>query len=412
MQNKELVTYFNKIKKDFPIFKNNNNLIYADSAASTQKPEVVINTISNFYKTNYSNIHRGVSTLSQEATEMYEEVREKTAKLINAKSNEIVFTNNSTQSLNLFAAGIEEQINEGDEIIISIAEHHANIVPFQELAKKTRAIIKYIDLDKDYKIDIEKLKESITNKTKIISLTHISNVLGTINNIEEISKIKKNAILIIDTAQSIAHIKIDVQKLGVDFLFFSSHKMLGPTGVGVLYGKYELLDKLKPLNFGGGMITEVFENNSTYRETPYKFEAGTPNIEAVIGFGSAIDYINKIGFNKIQKYEEDLTKYFLEQIKEIKEIELFGSTNFKNRIAVFSFIIKGIHPHDIGAIFNNYNIAIRTGQHCTMPLHNKYKHSATSRISLYIYNTKKDIDKIIKVLKNIKQDYEKGIHLK
>jgi cysteine desulfurase/selenocysteine lyase len=401
------------IKDNFPLLKNHSNLVYADSAASTQKPQIVIDKITQFYQNNYSNIHRGASNLSQNSTNLYEQARTKVAEFINAKSKEIIFTQNATHALNIITNGIQEQIKENDEILISIAEHHANLVPFQVLCQKTKAKLKYINLNDNYEIDIEHLKQQITKNTKIISISHISNVLGSINNIKEISKIAKqnNITLIIDASQSIAHKKIDIKELDCDYLFFSSHKMLGPSGVGILYGKYEKLNKLTPLIYGGSMIDNVSEITSTYQDTPQKFEAGTPNIEGAIGLTTAIEYLEKLTHKKIKQHEQELTKYFLEQIKQINGLTLFGKKTQENRIPLFSFTYKDIHPHDIGAIFNKHHIAIRVGTHCTIPLHDKYEVFSTARISLYIYNTKEDIDKIIEVLKNLRNDYEKGLHL-
>lgn len=403
----------NKIRKDFPILKekvNGHKLVYVDNSATTQKPKIVIDSLVEYYTKYNSNVHRGIHTLSEKATSEYENVRNKVAKFINCSENEIVFTKGTTDSLNLVAFGLAHLLKKGDEIVISQMEHHANFVPWQEVAKRTGAILKFIPIKSDFTLDLDSAKKLITSKTKIVSVTHISNVLGTINPIKKIADIahSKNAIFIVDGAQSIPHMKIDVKKLGCDFFAFSSHKMCGPTGVGVLYGKYELLEKMNPIYFGGDMIYEVEFNKSTYAKAPIKFEAGTPNISDVIAFGSAINYLESIGMKNIEEYEKELTNYFLEKVKSVEGFELFGSSKVSNRCSVFSFNIKGVHSHDVSSILDNYGIAIRGGHHCAMPLMKILNTCATSRISLYFYNTKSEIDYIIKCLKKVESEFEKG----
>lgn len=403
----------NKVRKDFPILTekvNGHNLVYVDNGATTQKPKVVIDSLVEFYTKYNSNVHRGIHTLSEISTTKYENVRGKVAKFINCSENEIVFTKGTTDSLNLVSFGLAHTLKKGDEIVISEMEHHANFVPWQEVAKRTGAVLKFIPLKSDFTLDMDMAKKLITNKTKIVSITHISNVLGTINPIKKIGDMAhlKGAIFIVDGAQSVPHMRIDVKKLNCDFFAFSSHKMCGPTGVGVLYGKSELLDKLNPIYYGGDMIYEVGFDKTTYAKGPIKFEAGTPNIADVIAFGAAIDYLSKIGMDEIESYEKELTKYFLEKIKDIQDLKLYGSKKVFNRSAVFSFNVEGVHSHDVSSILDSYGIAIRGGHHCAMPLMKILDTCATSRISLYFYNTKAEIDYIIKCLNKVKSEFEKG----
>ena len=402
-----------KIRKDFPILNqkiNGKKLIYVDNCATTQKPIQVINSMSDYYLNYNSNVHRGAHTLANKATQNYESSRAKIARFVNCKKEEVIFTKGTTNSMNMIAFGLFDQIKKGDEIVLSVAEHHANIVPWQIIAKKKQAQLKFINLTNDYELDLKHAKKIINKKTKIVSLSHISNVLGTINPIDEINKIAKkfDAITIFDMAQSIGHKKCDFKKLNADFIVFSSHKMYGPMGVGCLIGKYEILDKLTPFEYGGDMIYEVEFDCSTYAKLPNKLEAGTPNVEAVIGLSKAIDYINEIGIKNIEKYENDLTKYFLKEIKKVKNFKLYGKINPKNRSPIFSFNLGKIHSHDMSDILDQNGIAIRGGHHCAMPLNTILKTSSTSRISLSFYNTKEEIDKIIKVLNKVEYIYEKG----
>ncbi|MFW6286252.1 MAG: SufS family cysteine desulfurase [Nanoarchaeota archaeon] len=406
MEKIELINYFKNKRLDFPILNQtikNHKLVYVDNGASTQKPQQVINSIVDIYENYYSNIHRGVHTLSESCTEKYEDVRNKAAKFINASRDEIIFTKGTTHGLNMTAFGLKHLLKENDEIILSDMEHHANLVPWQEIAKEKNLKLKFIKRNKDFSINLEHLKDIITNKTKIVSIPHISNVLGVINNIKKIEKIthNKGAYLIIDGAQSLPHMKIDVKKLNCDILSFSSHKMCGPSGVGILYGKKKILEKLKPFEYGGDMINEVNLQHSTYNKIPYRFEAGTPNIEGVIGFGSAIDYLNEITMDKIEKYENILTEHFLEKIKKLNNIQIHGPLKSKNRASVFSFTVKNIHPHDVSTILDQKGIAIRGGHHCAMPLTKTLGVCATCRISFYFYNTIEEIDYIIQVLSQI-----------
>lgn len=414
MKNKDLINFFEKKRKDFPILFqkiNSHNLVYVDNAATTQKPRVVIDAISNFYLKDNSNVHRGVHTLSEISTSKYESVRKKIQNFISAESEkEIVFTSGTTDSINKVAFGLIKEIKKDDEIILSVGEHHANLVCWQEISKLTGAKLRFIDLNKEFKIDIVSLENIISNKTKVIAISHCSNVLGSINDVSKISQLAKkfNSYVILDAAQSISHMKIDVQKLGIDFMVFSSHKMMGPTGVGVLWGRKEALEKLSPISFGGGMIYHVELENSTYGDLPQRLEAGTPNIADVIGFGYAIDYLMEIKMDYIEKYEKLLTKHFLKRILEVENLQLFGSTKLENRASVFSFNISKLHPHDVSSILDKFGIAIRGGHHCAMPLAKILGVNSTSRISFSFYNTLEEVDYIIECLKKVEFEFEKG----
>ena len=393
------------IKEDFPIFKVHPDLVYLDNAATSQKPKQVIDAIKKFYENENANIHRGVYTLSEIATEKYEEARKKTSAFINASPEEIVFTRNTTESINLLSYTLKEIIPENkNEILLSEMEHHSNLIPWQQFAKKHNFKLKFIPITKNYELDYEKAEELINDKTAILSVTHVSNVLGTVNDIKFLIKLakEKKVLTIIDAAQSIPHMKINVRDFDCDFLAFSSHKMYGPLGVGILYGKRELLKKLPPFLYGGGMITEVNYENASFKENPEKFEAGTPNIEGSIALSEAINYIEKIGSENIINYEKSLLKHTLEKLKSIDNLIIYNPENDKS-ISVISFNIKGIHPHDVASILNDHNIAIRAGHHCCMPLMKKLGISGTCRISLSIYNTKDDVDKLITALKKVQE---------
>ena len=391
----------NKIKSDFPIFEKS-NLVYLDNAATTQKPQSVLDSINSSYIESNANVHRALYALGAKATEKYEGAREKISAFIGANSHkEIIFTSGATESLNLLAYTLGNDINPGDEILISEMEHHSNIIPWQQLAKRTGSRIQYIPITKDGELDLNHTDQLFNSNTKIVSITHISNVLGTVNNIKKISSLANQcgATFIVDGAQGAAHKKIDVKNLGCDFYAFSGHKMLGPTGSGVLWGKYELLDKMDPFMGGGEMIDKVTMTTATWNDTPYKFEAGTPNFIQAIGLGAAVDYLEAIGMNEITNHEEHLTKYCLHQLNKIKNIEIHGSA--KSRIGVISFNIKDIHPHDLAQFLNEYNIAIRVGHHCAQPLLSKLNETATARLSTYLYNDEKDIDKLCQSLNKI-----------
>ena len=384
------------IREDFPILKkqiNGKQLIYFDNAATSQTPTCVINSISDYYNNYNSNIHRGVHSLSEEATEAYEKAREKMQIHFNAKhKEEIIFTSGTTHSINIVSNGFLNLLGENDEIIVSGLEHHSNIVPWQMMCKKTNSKLKVIPLDKNGELDLKEFKNLVSKKTKLVFLNHVSNALGIINPIEEIIQISHsyNALVLIDGAQSAAHFKIDLQKLNVDFFTASAHKLCGPTGVGFLYGKKELLEEIEPFMGGGEMISDVTFEKTTYAEIPHKFEAGTPNISGVIAFGAALDYMNSLGFENIRQYEDKLLKYATEKLKEIDGLIIYGDV--KNKTSVISFNISGIHSYDIGSILDKYGVAVRTGQHCAQPIMDHFDIPGTVRVSLSFINTFEEID--------------------
>jgi len=387
-------------KSEFPIFKNR-KLTYLDSASTSQKPKVVLDAMKNVYENSNANVHRALYDLGSESTELYESSRELVAKFINANSSkEIIFTSGATASINLLAYSIGSQLKENDEVLISHMEHHANIVPWQQLVKRTGIKLKYLPLTDSGEIDLSKSSELITAKTKIVSITHMSNVLGTINPIKEIAKLTKmvGAVFIVDGAQSVSHMPVNVQDLECDFLVFSGHKMLGPTGVGVLWGKFELLNDLDPFLSGGEMIEKVTLEESTWNEVPYKFEAGTPNYVQAIGLGAAVKFLSKIGMENIHKYEKELTSYAVEKLQSIPNLNIHGSP--KNRGSVISFNIENIHPQDLAQFLNEDNICIRVGHHCAQPLLETLNETSTARASFYIYNDFSDIDKLVDSIKS------------
>ena len=394
------------IRKDFPILKKKINgipLIYFDNAATSQTPSCVIDSITNYYTNYNSNIHRGVHSLSEEATEAYEGSRENIRRHFNAKySEEIIFTSGTTHSLNIISNGFENLLGASDEIIVSGLEHHSNIVPWQMMAKKNKAKLKVIPIDDNGELKLDEFKKIISTNTKLVFVNHVSNTLGIINPIEEIIKIshENNALVVIDGAQSAAHFKVDIQKLDIDFYTASAHKLCGPTGVGFLYGKKELLEKINPFMGGGEMISDVTFEETTYADLPHKFEAGTPNISGVIAFGVAIDYMNKIGFDNIEKYEIDLLNYATKKLKKIEGLKIYGDVI--NKTSVISFNILGIHPYDLGSILDKYGIAVRTGQHCTQPIMDHFKISGTVRVSLSFINTFEEIDILFNALTKAK----------
>ena len=390
------------IRKDFPILDqeiNGSPLIYFDNAASTQKPTAVINAIKSYYENDHSNVHRGVHSLSIRATELYEASRKKVTDYINANnSNEIIFTKGTTDSINLVAHSLTNSIKQSDEIVITTMEHHSNIVPWQELCKRTGASLKIAPIDHNGELMIEELERLLCKNTKILALTHTSNTLGTINPIKEIITMAHhlNIKVLIDGAQAIGHQNIDVQDLDCDFYAFSGHKLYGPTGIGVLYGKEDLLNELEPYQFGGEMILKVTFDETTYNSLPYKFEAGTPNIAGAIGLEKAIGYLESVNLNACVKQETAVTKYALKQLKDFSNIKLIGNSD--NRSSIISFTIENIHPHDIGTILNQKGIAMRTGHHCTMPLMDFYNIPGTIRASFSFYNTENEVDEMVAAL--------------
>ena len=403
-----------EIIKDFPILKNR-KFTYLDSGATTQKPVQVIEAIKKFYENNNANPHRGAYSLSVEATEEYENTRTKIAKFINAKHREeIIFSKNATESLNLIAYSYGmENLKENDEIVLSIMEHHSNLVPWQKVSKATGAKLNYMYINDEFEITDEEIESKITDKTKIVGITYVSNVLGTINNVEKIIKYahKKGAVVVVDASQGIPHMKIDVQKLNCDFLVFSGHKMLAPLGIGALYGKKELLNKMSPFLMGGDMIEYVYEQNTTFAPLPNKFEAGTQNVEGVIGLGAAIDYIEKIGYNKIDEMEKEVVDYARKKLADLDFITLYMTPNKKNHQSVISFNIKGVHPHDVASILDSYGVYIRSGNHCAQPLMRFLGIDSTCRASFYFYNTKEDVDKLVEALKKAYEMFKKYVQI-
>ena len=385
-------------KKDFPILENK-KIVYLDSGATTQKPVQVIKAIEEFYEKYNANPHRGAYSLSIEATEEYENTRTKIAKFINAKHREeIIFSKNATESLNLIAYSYGmEKLKKDDEVVISIMEHHSNLVPWQKVTKTTGSKLNYMYINDEFELSDEEIEGKITDNTKIVGITHVSNVLGTINNIKKIIKYahKKGAIVIVDASQSIPHMKIDVQDLDCDFLVFSGHKMLAPLGIGVLYGKREILNKMTPFLMGGDMIEYVHEQETTYAPLPNKFEAGTQNVEGVIGLGAAIDYIENIGYDKIHEIEKEIVEYAREELSKLDYLDLYLTPNKENHSAVISFNIKGVHPHDVASILDSVGVCVRSGNHCAQPLMRSLGIDSTCRASFYIYNTKDDVDKLV-----------------
>ena len=390
-----------QIKKDFPLLENE-NITYLDSGATTQKPMQVIKAVEEFYQKYNANPHRGAYSLSVEATEQYENTRTKIAKFINAKHREeIIFSKNATESLNLIAYSYGlDNLKKDDEVVISIMEHHSNLVPWQKMTKQTGSKLNYMYINENYEITDEEIENKITEKTKIVGITHVSNVLGTINNVKKIIKYahKKGAIVIVDASQSIPHMKIDVQDLDADFLVFSGHKMLAPLGIGVLYGKREILNKMTPFLMGGDMIEYVYEQETTFAPLPNKFEAGTQNVEGVIGLGAAIDYIENLGYDKIQEIEHEVISYARQELSKLDYLTLYTTPNEENHSSVISFNINGIHPHDVASILDSEGVCVRSGNHCAQPLMRFLGIDSTCRASFYIYNTKEDVDKLVKAL--------------
>ena len=398
------------IRTQFPILNqevNGNPLVYLDSSATSQKPFQVIEAVGNYYREINSNVHRGVHTLGTRATDAYEGAREKVRKFINAKSTqEIIFTRGTTTSLNTVAASYAvANLKEGDEIVITYMEHHSNIIPWQQAAKRTGAQLKYIDLQEDGTLSLDDVRAAITTNTKIVSVTQVSNVLGVINPIKEISRIahENGAVMVVDGAQSAPHIQIDVQDLDCDFLAFSGHKMCGPTGIGILYGKKHLLENMEPIEFGGEMIDFVQLYESTWKELPWKFEGGTPIIAGAVGLGAAIDFLNEVGLENIAEHEHKLVAYALEKMQTIEGMTIYGPLDAAKRSGLVTFNISDVHPHDVATVLDAEGIAVRAGHHCAQPLMRWLKASATARASFYLYNTEEDIDKLVEGLVKTKE---------
>lgn len=403
-----------EIKKDFPLLENR-NIAYLDSGATTQKPKEVIEAIKKYYENSNANPHRGAYSLSIEATEQYENTRTKIAEFINAKHREeIIFSKNATESLNLIAYSYGmDNLKKDDEVVISIMEHHSNLVPWQKVTKATGSKLNYMYINENYEISDKEIESKITDKTKIVGITHVSNVLGTINNVKKIIKYahKKGAVVIVDASQSIPHMKIDVQDLDADFLVFSGHKMLAPLGIGVLYGKREILNNMTPFLMGGDMIEYVYEQETTFAPLPNKFEAGTQNVEGVIGLGAAIDYIQKIGYDKIQEKENEIISYARQELSKLDYLTLYLTPNVQNHSSVISFNIKGVHPHDVASILDSENVCVRSGNHCAQPLMRFLGIDSTCRASFYFYNTKEDVDRLVFALNKAYKMFEKFIKI-
>ena len=399
-------------KEDFPIL-NNRDIAYLDSGATTQKPIQVIKEVEKFYEKYNANPHRGAYTLSIEATELYENTRAKIANFINARyKEEIIFSKNATESLNLIAYSYGmDNLKKDDEVVLSIMEHHSNLVPWQKVTKATESKLKYMYINENFELSDEEIESKITDKTKIVGITHVSNVLGTINNVKKIIKYahKKGAIVIVDASQSIPHMKIDVQDLDADFLVFSGHKMLAPLGIGVLYGKREILNKMEPFLMGGDMIEYVYEQNTTFAPLPNKFEAGTQNVEGVVGLRAAIDYIENIGYDNIQKIEKDVVSYARQELSKLDYLTLYMTPNEENHSSVISFNMNGVHPHDVASILDTEGVCVRSGNHCAQPLMRFLGIDSTCRASFYFYNTKEDVDRLVKALNKAYDMFSKYI---
>ncbi|MFS9110315.1 cysteine desulfurase [Streptococcus australis] len=397
-----------KIRKDFPILDqivNDEPLVYLDNAATTQKPKAVLEAVNRYYQEDNANVHRGVHTLAERATASYEAARETVRRFINASSTkEVLFTRGTTTGLNWIGRFAEEILEEGDEVLISIMEHHSNILPWQEACRKTGAKLVYAYL-KDGGLDLEDFREKLTDRTKFVSIAHASNVLGVINPIQELAQLahEKGAIMVVDGAQSVPHMKIDVQKLDADFFVFSGHKMAGPTGIGVLYGKEHYLNQMSPVEFGGEMIDFVYEQSATWKELPWKFEAGTPNMAGAIGLAAAIDYLEAIGMDAIEHHEQELIAYVFPKLQAIEGLKIYGSQDLAKRSGVISFNLGNLHPHDLATALDYEGVAVRAGHHCAQPLIQYLEVPATARASFYLYNTKEDCDKLVEALIKTKE---------
>lgn len=422
-----------EIKKNFPIFErkiDGQNIVYLDSAATTQKPRQVVEAVVNYYYSSNSNVHRGIYRISEEATELYDHARDNVSSFIGSRdSRQVVFVRNSTEALNFLSYTLGKSLARGDEIVLSVMEHHSNIVPWQFLMEKG-VVLRFVDIDENGYLDLEDLKSKITRRTKIVSLTHVSNLLGTINSVREIGRIahENDALFIIDAAQSVPHMPVDVSDLDCDFMVFSGHKMLAPAGIGVLYGKFDLLDSLPPFMGGGEMIREVSLAGSTWNDTPLKFEAGTPNVEGAIGLSAAIDFLREIGMDNVRSHEKRLIAYVLKKEEEvqIKDLVSYGPRDPEKRGGVYSFNVGeirpldlttdlsrealetgAVHPHDMAADLDRYGIAVRSGHHCAMPLNTRLKIVASARASFYIYNDTEDVDLLFGAIDKVRKAYVK-----
>lgn len=406
-----------KWKKDFPILAqvvNDEPLVYLDNAATTQKPTAVLKAIETYYCESNANVHRGVHTLAERATTQYEAAREKVQHFIHAaESAEVLFTRGTTTSLNWVANSYgEANLQPGDEILVSVMEHHSNLIPWQQLAKKTQTVLNYVELTEEGFLDLDSLREQLSEKTKIVALAHVSNVLGVVNPIQEIARLvhATEAVLVVDGAQAVPHMPVDVQKLEVDFYAFSGHKMVGPTGIGVLYGKRHLLEQMEPVEFGGEMIEFVYEQESTWKELPWKFEAGTPNIAGAIGLGAAVDYLGTVGLAAIQQHEHELMAYLWPKLMAVPGLTIYGPLDTAKRSGIVTFNLDGIHPHDVATAMDMQGVAIRAGNHCAQPLMRKLAADSTARASFYFYNTTADADQFVDALLATKEFFTHGFN--
>lgn len=405
-----------EIRKDFPILNrkiNGKPLVYFDNAATSQKPSVVLDEMKRYFEEFNSNVHRVGHMLGQEASLAYEQARDKVSSLINTKTDkEIIFTSNATEAVNLVTwSWGRENIQEGDEIIISVMEHHSNFIPWQQLAKEKKAVLKLIDIDNNFELDMEQYKTLLSDKTKLVAVTMMSNVTGTIVPVKEVTELahQVGAKVLVDASQSVTQMKIDVVDIDCDFMVFTGHKMCGPTGIGVLYGKYEVLEKMPPFLMGGGMITTVSLQDSLWEAPPQRFEAGTPKISEAIGLGKAIDYLNQLGIENIRSYEKYLTQYLINKLSEIEGLKIYGPLDINKRGSAVSFTVGNIHPHDLGTLLDEFGIAVRIGHHCAMPLHEKLCITKSVRASLYFYNTIEEVDYFIQSLKKAVKIFQKFV---
>jgi cysteine desulfurase/selenocysteine lyase len=406
-----------RYKNDFPILKRKvrggNTLIYLDSGATSQKPEVVIQAEANFYRTKNAAVHRGAHLVAEEASEVYEGARENVARFIGAKTDEVIFTKSATESLNLIAYSLGNpeskfHLNSGDEIVVSEMEHHANLIPWQQLAKRVGAKLTWFKITDEGRLDLSDIDKLINKKTKVVAITHQSNVLGTIVPLAQITKAAHavGAVVVLDACQSVPHFAVDVKKLEVDFLAFSGHKVLGPTGIGVLWGKSELLDQLEPALFGGSMVDSVSMQGATWAKAPRKFEAGVPNMAQAVGLSAAIDYISEIGMDKVAQHEQELTKQLISGLQNTSGVQVIGPVDMKDRGGVVSFTVDGVHPHDVGQYLDQFGIAVRTGHHCAWPLMRRLNLVGTTRASFHLYNDENEVEVLLNTVSKIK-DYFK-----
>lgn len=410
-----MASKISEVRRDFPILTqmvNDEPLVYLDSAATSQKPKTVLDAVATYYQTTNANVHRGVYVLAQQATQAYEEVRQKVATYLNAPSSqEVVYTKGTTQSINWIAQGyFAKVLQPGDEIVVSYLEHHSNLVPWQQVAKQTGAKLVYLNLTEQGRLDLQDAREKITAKTAVVALGHVSNVLGVINPIAQLSQLAhaNGALMVVDGAQAVGHIPVDVQALGADFYAFSGHKMLAPTGIGVLWGHQELLEQMEPLEFGGEMIEFVDLQESTFKPVPYKFEGGTQNIAGVIGLGAALDYLQQFDLTEIKQHEQALVKQALAGLKEIPGISLYGPLDTHERGGIISFNLNNLHPHDTATALDMEGVAVRAGHHCAQPLMRYLKTPATVRASFYLYNTPQDVSRLIDAVWATKEFFENG----